>query len=1019
LLAHELTHVLQQQGGTVDSPHAKLELSEPDDPFEREADHVATLIAGGGVAPPIRPAPPAVRRRDDGGGGGSGGAGSATATAVAAPTTAADPAAVTAAVDIIIDRLKEYRTWGVSAAILAQFQDRDDATTRAILRELSRRAHGVDWLFDKLTAEDAETLLGWLAQRQLTEYAVHVVALKIKHLLKGYTSEDDSHEILSLLGQGREPPRFEGSALDALFVELHRVLGGSTESDDRDWLFGDMDRVSAWHLEEFCYDHGGPVALEWAAGWTAAKVYDLLEGYTSHTDSTSIVNRFRHVRQEFRESVLYRLDVTTRGKRNQSAEDALMQDMDKADYERLRTMGGLTLRIYDRHRLPTEAWGHFVVSGLDWISVGLQWLVCGVAGVITGLLSVIWDIGVALVDIVIGVWDLLASVVYAVSGGAAGSAEWLKVKRFFQGLGHAFGHPIDSVSQMWDQMWTDIKLEFTTIEGPLTACREAELFMRKVVNIIATIILTLLTGYALVKAGLEGITALRNFAALVREVGLLRATAQVAAEARVAARAAVALKAASLAELVEALSTPRQLLTRIASRVRTVLLMARDEGYWNFVRSRTGAAAERVVGKERGSWNDLKDRLNSRALTLDERRARLASRVEALDAELAKRRALRGESAAVVAGDQATATAIDDSATQTDQLSRDTAALETEVTGQPPGGGGEPGALERRSGEPAGRPEAGHPAPEIGALGVEGGEEPVAPDEQMLEASPPAPAGPNPGRGPASNPNLGWGRGQIPCFPAGTLVSTPHGGRPIEHVEAGDVVYTFDFTSRNMVVCKVLGVFRGTTNSWVDLSLGDNVLRVTRRHPIWIESEQAWRDAAELAPGMSLRLQDGRSREVSQVSVRPQATAQVTYNLHVAETNNFFAGTLQVLVHNANAELGQPGYRNYVLRDQTGRIYYTGRFGPNETEAAVRSRHLRNNDRFNPIDTPRTPGGPARDRMEVVPGSRTYGEARRLEHELCVQNDTYIGRSPSTWRGNRDYPMDAAKFKTYYRADAC
>lgn len=59
------------------------------------------------------------------------------------------------------------------------------------------------------------------------------------------------------------------------------------------------------------------------------------------------------------------------------------------------------------------------------------------------------------------------------------------------------------------------------------------------------------------------------------------------------------------------------------------------------------------------------------------------------------------------------------------------------------------------------------------------------------------------------------------------------------------------------------------------------------------------------------------------------------------------------------------------------------------------------------------------DVLEVRPGTRTYGEARRMEHEICVKEKTYIGREEGNYAGNRDYPMDAAKFEKYDAPDAC
>jgi hypothetical protein len=57
MLAHELTHVIQQRSGPVDgTPTAGgIRVSDPSDRFEREAEHSADQVMG---AQPAAPAPP-------------------------------------------------------------------------------------------------------------------------------------------------------------------------------------------------------------------------------------------------------------------------------------------------------------------------------------------------------------------------------------------------------------------------------------------------------------------------------------------------------------------------------------------------------------------------------------------------------------------------------------------------------------------------------------------------------------------------------------------------------------------------------------------------------------------------------------------------------------------------------------------------------------------------------------------------------------------------------------------------
>lgn len=83
----------------------------------------------------------------------------------------------------------------------------------------------------------------------------------------------------------------------------------------------------------------------------------------------------------------------------------------------------------------------------------------------------------------------------------------------------------------------------------------------------------------------------------------------------------------------------------------------------------------------------------------------------------------------------------------------------------------------------------------------------------------------NPGRGPSDNPNPGWKRGQIPCFPAGTPIATPQGERSIECLRVGDEVLAYDFGARAVVSRPVLSYTYGCTTCWVDIDSDAGTLR--------------------------------------------------------------------------------------------------------------------------------------------------------------------------------------------------
>jgi Family of unknown function (DUF6861)/Pretoxin HINT domain len=249
------------------------------------------------------------------------------------------------------------------------------------------------------------------------------------------------------------------------------------------------------------------------------------------------------------------------------------------------------------------------------------------------------------------------------------------------------------------------------------------------------------------------------------------------------------------------------------------------------------------------------------------------------------------------------------------------------------------------------------------------------------------------------------------CFPAGTLIHTPDGTQPIESLAVGDPVLAYDFDAGRAVARAVTSVTRGSTERWIrtHLAVGGE-LRATPPHKFWVESEQGWIAAEVLEPGMTLRLIDGSTDIVADIAVEKCAAAEPTFNFGVDETANYYAGERGILVHNLKlkrsrlARLMRPGYSNYDLINAKGEIYYSGMFGPNETEASVKRRHANNRNRFDPKKG---------DKMRVRRGTRTYGESRLVEHRRAIENDTVIGREGNNYRGNRQDPINSDKLAEY------
>jgi RHS repeat-associated protein len=144
------------------------------------------------------------------------------------------------------------------------------------------------------------------------------------------------------------------------------------------------------------------------------------------------------------------------------------------------------------------------------------------------------------------------------------------------------------------------------------------------------------------------------------------------------------------------------------------------------------------------------------------------------------------------------------------------------------------------------------------------------------------------------------------CFAAGTTVSTPEGDVNIEDVKVGDTVYAFDIETGKVVESKVTETLRNFTYCWVEITIGNETIMATRGHMFWEEDKKAWVKAVELAPGMSIRLQNGEISKIATIQLNEIDAPETTYNLIVDRFHDYFVGQNQVLVHNGYPE--SPAY---------------------------------------------------------------------------------------------------------------
>ncbi|GGR85535.1 MULTISPECIES: polymorphic toxin-type HINT domain-containing protein [Streptomyces] len=144
------------------------------------------------------------------------------------------------------------------------------------------------------------------------------------------------------------------------------------------------------------------------------------------------------------------------------------------------------------------------------------------------------------------------------------------------------------------------------------------------------------------------------------------------------------------------------------------------------------------------------------------------------------------------------------------------------------------------------------------------------------------------------------------CFLAGTAVLVADGStKKIEDVKLGDKVMATDPETGQTAPRKVTGIIRTDGDKYFnELSIATNdgveKLTATHEHPFWSPSRHDWVPAGELAPGMTLRTEKGKTVVVT--GNRPFSRHARTYNLTVDSLHTYYvlAGETPVLVHNAS-----------------------------------------------------------------------------------------------------------------------
>ncbi|MEM8781536.1 MAG: polymorphic toxin-type HINT domain-containing protein [Planctomycetota bacterium] len=145
------------------------------------------------------------------------------------------------------------------------------------------------------------------------------------------------------------------------------------------------------------------------------------------------------------------------------------------------------------------------------------------------------------------------------------------------------------------------------------------------------------------------------------------------------------------------------------------------------------------------------------------------------------------------------------------------------------------------------------------------------------------------------------------CFIAGTPVHTADGLKPIEEIEAGDLVLSRDENTREQGLRKVVETFVTRPSRLYHVTYAvdgqdDQALTGTGEHPFYVHNRGAFVPSKELEVGDILCLSDNRPARVVRIETEdaPEGETFTTYNFEVEAFHTYFVGEHDagVWVHN-------------------------------------------------------------------------------------------------------------------------
>ncbi|MTI95550.1 MAG: hypothetical protein FH749_08685, partial [Firmicutes bacterium] len=158
------------------------------------------------------------------------------------------------------------------------------------------------------------------------------------------------------------------------------------------------------------------------------------------------------------------------------------------------------------------------------------------------------------------------------------------------------------------------------------------------------------------------------------------------------------------------------------------------------------------------------------------------------------------------------------------------------------------------------------------------------------------------------------------CFVGGTLILTKDGHKPIEEIQVGDEVYSYNPETGEKGLKSVVNTFVHDKDVLLNVYIGELKIETTEEHPFWVV-DKGWVLAGDLEVGDQLLLHSDEIVEITELEWIQLADPVKVYNFEVKDWHTYFVSEIDVFVHNkALRHGGTPqGSIDYGTLDHLGR----------------------------------------------------------------------------------------------------